>query len=86
MGLGDVTNAGSRTNRVEAEGLMKMRLRPAINRGEAVLTALVCACLLGGCARAAPTNAIEDYYSRLGVLATATQKEIKQAYHQMSIK
>jgi hypothetical protein len=58
----------------------------AINRGEAVLTALVCACLLGGCARAAPTNAIEDYYSRLGVLATATQMEIKKAYHQMSIK
>jgi hypothetical protein len=66
--------------------LRKMRHQLAINRGEAVLAALVCACLLGGYARATHTNAIEDYYSRLGVLATATQKEIKQAYHQMSIK
>ena len=66
--------------------LRKMRHQLAINRGEAVLAALVCACLLGGYARATHNNAIEDYYSRLGVLATATQKEIKQAYHQMSIK
>ena len=56
-------------------------------RRGALQAALVCVCLLGGCARAAPDKGeIEDYYARLGVPPTASQKQIKQAYHQMSIK
>ena len=61
--------------------------RPPRRQRCAAMIALVCVCLLGGCARAAPDKGeIQDYYARLGIPPTASQKEIKQAYHRMSIK
>ena len=46
------------------------------------LTAVLLACVAGARAQ----GAIEDHYARLGVAPTASAKEIRAAYHKMSVK